>query len=89
MFNLYIFDMKNEAKNWPISKALSKWREKQPSLVKKTVLDWIEDGLIDTVMETHGIFKWHTFTKEEVMRVYRLLRTDWKPGEPVLPRPEK
>lgn len=78
--------MKNASKNVLLNAALKRWREKHPSLVKKTVLSWIEDGLVSCVLEPHGHTEWHTFAPKEVERVYKLLRADAKLGEAVLPR---
>jgi len=92
---LYTFGtMKNDAGTVSISYAIKRWREKHPSLVKKTVLSWIDDGLIECRKEKHGFTHWHTFTKKEVERVYKLLKPktalgqDWR-QQGLLPRPAK
>lgn len=72
-----------------ITEAIKKWREKRPSLVKKTVLEWIDRGLVSAVMETHGFTKWYTFTAKEVDRVYRLITPSSELGGTVLPRKRK
>ena len=86
---MYILDMKNDANLVPISKAISMWRKKRPSLVKKTVLQWVEAGLVSEVVEVHGHAEWHTFTKAEVRRVHKLLKATEEFGVTVFPRPSK
>jgi len=85
---LYNLDVKNDPNLVPISRAISTWRKKQPSIVKITVLGWIKDGLVKEVVEDHGHLKWHFIPKKEVSRVLKLIPTDWVQGQPMLKRPE-
>lgn len=85
---MYNSSMKIDPNLMPISKAILTWRKKQPSIVKKTVLGWIKDGLVEEVIETHGHTDWHFIPKKEVQRVLKLIPKDWKQGQPMLKRPE-
>ena len=86
---MYNWLMKIDPKLVPISKAILEWREKQPSITKKTVLAWISDGLIEEVIKKHGFLNWHFIPRKEVDRVFKALPTEWKQGQVMLPRPTK
>lgn len=81
--------MKKPSKNMSISKAILKWREKHPSLVKLTVMGWIKSGKVNAIQEKHGFLMHWKFSPVEVERVYRLLKTDWKQGKAALPGAKK